>query len=411
MPVSVDLISAAFKRDPYPTLMRMVEQGPVVETTFPFLGKVYMVTTHAAVNALLKDTKNFIRDPRSLGKSPLPGFNWWTPRCLKIMASGMIIRDNPDHRRLRILVDQAFSRSSMEQLQPRVEQITDDLLSEIEQKGAAGEPVDLVEGLCRPLPIAVISELLGLPPEDRDMFANWAERFAIDPSFRGLISLLPTLWKMESYVRRQIKLCRQSPRPGLLSALVDVEAEGQQLSDDEAVGMTLLLLFAGHATTTNLIGDLILELCAHSDQKDLLFEDWSRIDGAVEEALRYSASVLSSKPMYAVHDLKFHGLELERGDRVMALLSAANVDPAVFPEPFRFDILRNPNPHLAFGTGIHVCLGLKLARLETRVAILRLLGRFPKLELAVPREEIRWTALKGMRGPSQLPVHLHSEQA
>ncbi len=409
MPEAIDLLSEDFKRDPYPTLSRMVERGPVVETAFPFLGTVYMVTTHAAVNALLKDSKSFIRDPRSLGKSPIPWFGRWMPRCLRIMASGMIIRDNPDHRRLRMLVDQAFSRSSMEQLQPRVEQLTDELLDEIEQKADTGKPVDLMEDLCRPLPIAVISELLGLPREDRDMFASWADRFAIHPSFRGVISLVPTLWRMESYVRKQIQLCRESPRPGLLSALVEVEAEGLQLTEDEAVGMTLLLLFAGHATTTNLIGDLVLELLDRPEQKQLLLEDWSRADGAVEEALRYCASVLSSKPMYAVRDLEFQGTELKRGDRVMALLSAANLDPSVFPDPLRFDILRTPNPHVAFGTGSHVCLGLKLARLETRVAISRLFSRYPALELAVPRDQIRWAALKGLRGPRQLPVRLHEE--
>jgi len=409
MPESVDLLSEDFKRDPYPTLVRMVEEGPVVETTFPFLGTVHLVTTHAAVNALLKDSKNFARDPRKFGKSPLPGFSWWMPRCLKIMASGMIIRDNPDHRRLRMLVDQAFSRSSMEQLEPRVEQLTDELLDELARKATLGEPVDLMEGLCRPLPIAVISELLGLPPEDRDMFAGWADRFAISPSFRGIVRLLPTLWKMESYVRKQIQRCRQSPRPGLLSALVEVETEGRQLTEDEAVGMTLLLLFAGHATTTNLIGDLVLELLEHSEQKQLLFEDWSRVDGAVEEALRYCASVLSSKPMYAVQDLEFQGVALKRGDRMMALLAAANLDAAVFPEPLAFDILRDPNPHLAFGTGIHVCLGLKLARMETRVAISRLFGRYPALKLTTPREKLRWAALKGLRGPRQLPVTLQLE--
>ncbi|HCS52688.1 MAG TPA: hypothetical protein DIW81_14040 [Planctomycetaceae bacterium] len=232
----------------------------------------------------------------------------------------------------------------------------------------------------------------------------WAEKFAIEPNLFNFLKMVPSLNKIEKYLRAQILHCRNTPRAGLLTELVQAETNGQRLTEDELVAMAVLLLFAGFLTTTHLIGNGMLELFRHPDQRDQFLSDASLMESAINEILRYTSPVQFTKPMRAAEAMNFYGAELEKGDILMAILAAANVDPTVFENPDQFDISRKPNPHIAFGAGIHVCLGMKLAKLEARVSFQKLWSQLKNMELAVAPEEIQWSRQKGVRGPQCLPI-------
>lgn len=402
-----DLYSQAYKRNPYPTLAAALAQAPVVRVKFPLFGKVWMATTYDAVNELLRERQTFVREPTSARISQRAYLPWWVPRSLLPMAGSMINRDEPAHRRLRGLVEQAFVRRSIEHLRPRFEAIVDEMLDDLEARFRRdGRPVDLVAGLARPFPLAVICELLGLPPEDRPRFVRLAESFAGRFSPLALFRWLSTIKALVAYIREQIQLCRAKPREGLISELIAAQHEGERLTDDELLAMVVLLLGAGHLTTVHLIGAGVYTLLEHPAQKQALLDDWSLVGSAVDEVLRYVSPVQMTKPMMPARDLEWHGQGLKRGEKMFALLAAANVDPLKFERPDHFDIRRSPNPHVAFGAGIHVCLGARLARIEAEIALERLLTRFPRLEAAVPSSDVRWSGQPGTRGLAELPVRL-----
>jgi cytochrome P450 len=385
----------------------MLEAGPVLRAKYPFVGQVWMAVTYDAVNELLRDRETFVRDARSAGLKKGANLPWWVPRWMKGMAEGMISRDEPDHRRLRGLVEQAFVRRNVEQLRPRFERMVADMLDDLEaQHHRTGQPVDLVGGLARPFPLAVICELLGLPQADRPMFVKLAEAFAGEPSWSRLFRVVHSLRRLTAYIRRQVQLAKARPDEGLVSALAAAEQEGDRLSEQEMVAMILLLLFAGHITTVHLIGGGIYTLLTHPEQKQMLLADWSLLEGAVNEMLRYISPVQMTKPMMPIRDIEWGGQKLKRGENIVAFLAAANVDPREFPDPERFDIRRAPNRHVAFGAGTHVCLGLKLAVAETEIALKQVLTRFPELTLAVAESEAQWSRQLGTRGMESLPVRL-----
>ncbi len=281
------------------------------------------------------------------------------------------------------------------------------MLNELEVRyKQTGQPVDLVSGLARPFPLAVICELLGLPDADRPMFVRQAESIANSPSLVSLFKMVSGIRRITVYIREQVEAAKRKPREGLISALIAAEQHGERLSEDEMVAMILLLLFAGYITTVHLIGAGIYTLLGYPEQKESLLSDWSQVGRAVDEMLRYLSPVQTTKPMMPVRDIHWHGQPLQRGERIVAMLAAANVDPRQFAQPERFDIQRHPNPHVAFGAGTHVCLGAKLAVAETAIACELLFTRFPKLELAVPRSEVRWSRQLGTRGMESLPIRL-----
>lgn len=401
-----DLVSAEFKRDPYPTVTRMRECGAVVRGKLPLIGPVWLVTTHRAVTELLQDHTTFVRDPANAGKRTIAGFQRWMPRRFLSLANNMLGRDEPEHRRLRSLVEQAFLRHSVERMRGRIEMLADRFLDEAAGQAGPGNGVDLVTHFARPFPLAVICELLGLPEADRPRFTRWGGRLSAMASPWGLLRAVSGIRKLDQYLRRQTRILRRERRAGLLSALVEAEEAGEKLSEDELVAMAFLLLMAGHETTVHLISGGVLALLQCPDERRRLVEDWSRIGTAVEEVLRYVSPVELTKPRYASRDVTWHGQAIRRGENVLGVLAAANRDPARFVQPDRFDITREPNPHLSFGTGIHVCLGLKLARAEAQIALQKLFTRFPDLKLAVPGDEVQWRGRLGLRVLRALPVRL-----
>jgi cytochrome P450 len=398
MTLPVDLTSQDFFRDPAAVVRRLREAGPVVEVRFPLIGRVWMTTTQETASRVLKDGKLF-----TLRKDDgaVAGLRWWMPPILRVFANNMLTMDEPDHARLRGLVDEAFRRRAVRDMEPRIRAIADELAGSL---FAQGSPADLVTQYARQLPLWVICELLGLPLADRPKFIAWAGRATSIASVLSLLRAAPALAAMKRYLERHLEQVSKVGGEGLIAELVLVEKEGARASRDEMVAMVFLLLLAGHETTTHLISGSVLELSKNSALRDWLAQDWSRADLAIEECLRFVSPVQVSKPRFVRRDVDLDGVSLKRGDQIMAMLVAANFDPTANVAPETLDLKRRPNLHIAFGTGIHFCLGYQLARLEGRCALEALYNRWPKLELAVEPGEIQWRSRPGIRAIISLPV-------
>ena len=393
-----DFTSQGYFRNPAAEIEKLRSAGPVVEVQFPMVGKVWTTTTQDLADRVLKDSETFtIRD----GIGGVAGLQWWMPRIVRTLANHMLSKDEPDHKRLRDIVDEAFRRRAVLEMEPRILAIADELAGEL---FAEGSPADLVEGYARKLPLSVICELLGLPLEDRPKFSAWASGFTRLTGTIGLLSLIPNILAMRRYLEKQLKAVRENGGTGLIAELVRVEKEGEQISRDEMVAMVFLLLFAGHETTTHLISGSVYELLRNAALRDWLEEDWSRAGLAVEEFLRFISVVQFTKPRFVRKDIELGGIRLKQGEKIMPMLAAANLDPQANPHPEKLDLARKPNRHLAFGTGIHFCLGHQLARLEGKCALKALFRRWPKLALAVDEKKIKWRQRPGLKAVDHLPV-------
>jgi cytochrome P450 PksS len=370
----------------------------VVEVQFPIVGKVWTTTTQDLADRILKDSETFTlrRDDGIVA-----GFRWWMPGILRSLANNMLSMDEPDHRRLRDIVDEAFRRRAVLDMEPRIHAIADELADEL---FAAGSPADLVDRYARKLPLSVICELLGLPLADRPKFTAWASGFTRLTGAVGFLSLIPNMFAMKRYLESQLDAVRKNGGEGLIAELVRVEKEGGQISRNEMVSMVFLLLFAGHETTTHLISGSVLELLKDPGLRDWLNEDWNRANLAVEEFLRFISPVQFTKPRVVRKDIELAGVRLKKGDKIIPMLAAANLDPQANVRPEKLDLARKPNRHVAFGTGIHFCLGHQLARVEGACALKALFQRWPKLELAVNESQIKWRRRPGLKAIEHLPV-------
>jgi cytochrome P450 PksS len=393
-----DFTSEAFFRDPPKAIAALRASGPVVATRFPLVGDVWITTTHDATAEVLKDSSTFTLRKED-GK--VAGLRWWMPKLVTTIANNMLTMDEPDHTRLRSIVDEAFRRRAIVAMEPRVRATADDLAAEL---FASGSPADLVQRYARILPLAVISELLGLPPADRPKFIVWANTMSSLTNIVGFFRRLFAFRKMRAYLAQQLERARVHGGEGLIAELVQVEREGGQITPDEMVSMVFLLLAAGSETTTHLISGSVYELLRNPGLRDWLEEDWSRAGLAVEEFLRFVSPVQFSKPRYVRRDVELEGVRLKKGDRVMVMLAAANMDPDVHDQPERLDLERKPNRHISFGTGIHFCLGHQLARIEAACALQALFTRWPRLGLAVEASQIHWRKRPGIRMIAKLPV-------
>lgn len=396
-----DLAGRAFKRDPGPTFARMRAQGPLVESRMPFLGPVTYATTYEAVATLLKSPDDFVVDVRKAGRKSVPGLRWM-PRSMQFLAENMLLKDDPEHRRLRRLVDAPFRRDSIDAYRGRIAEIADGLLDGL----AAARDGDLVRHFARALPLMVICELMGVPREDLPRFSRWMARISSVRSVPGMFLVLPAAYTTSGYLRRHFARRRAEPRDDLISTLVQPTESGELLSDDELLAMCYLLFIAGHETTTHLISGAVLTLLQHPEQLASLKDDWARAPSAVNELLRYLSPVQLSKPRYAVQDTTIAGAPVKRGAALMAVLASANRDPEAFEQPERLDLGRESNRHLAFGSGPHLCLGLHLAQAEAEIGLQRLFTRYPHLQLAISESEVRWSTRFGLRALERLPLTL-----
>ncbi len=402
MPDTFDIVSPGFHADPFPTLARMQAAGPVVGMRLPILGRIWLTTTHGASAELLKDGENFVRDPGNAGSRTQERVLKVLPATLGLLAKNMLGLDDPDHRRLRSLVDQAFARRGVATMKPMIEEVADRLLDRLEGKPEA----ELMQAYCRDLPLSVICAMLGLPEKDHDWFKGWLGNLTDTANIWAVLRAVPGVWRMVNYLRTVSRPDGGAHPDGLITALREARTEHGDLSEDELVAMIFLLFGAGQETTTHLIAGGIWALLTHPNERDRLATDPALMPGAVEECLRWVCPVQMTKPRFARADMEWQGRRFRRGDMFAAFLTAANADPAKFEEPQRFDIGRHPNPHLSFGTGVHFCLGFQLARAETRIALERLFARFPDIRPAVPTQDIAWRKRVGSRALAHLPVRL-----
>jgi len=392
-----DFTSQEFFRDPATAIGRLRAAGGVIPVKFPIVGNVWITTTHELASRMLKDNQTFTL--RKDGN--VAGMRWWMPGPIRSIADNMLTMDEPDHTRLRGIVDEAFRRRAILHMEPHILSLASGLADEL---FAEGSPADLVARYSRRLPLSVICELLGLPQEDRPKFMAWMQGFTRLSSTIDFLTLVPSVVSMKRYLERRLDDAREQGGEGLIAELVRVEKEGGRISPREMVSMVFLLLGAGSETTTHLIAGSVFELLRNPERRDWLTADWSRAPLAVEEFLRFVSPVQFTKPRFVQKDFEFGGATLRKGDKIMAMVAAANFDPAVHAEPQRLDLERAPNPHLSFGTGIHFCLGHQLARIEGQCALKALFQRWPTLRLAVPEAEIRWRKRPGLRAIEALPV-------
>jgi cytochrome P450 PksS len=307
--------------------------------------------------------------------------------------------DEPDHTRLRGIVDEAFRRRAVLGMEPHIRALADDLADKLFTNGS---PADIVERYARTLPLSVICELLGLPLADRQKFIAWTNTVARLTNVIDFLRMIRGLLWMRRYLEERLQHARTHGGEGLIAELVRVE--GGRISGNEMVSMVFLLLGAGSETTTHLISGSVYELLKNPALRDWLAEDWSRAGLAVEEFLRFVSPVQFSKPRFVRRDVKLDGVRVKKGDRIMAMLAAANMDPQAHEHPEHLDLQRRSNRHISFGTGIHFCLGHQLARIEGMCALQALFTRWPNLQLAVEPSQIRWRMRPGLRAIENLPV-------
>jgi len=398
MGAHVDFASEAFLRDPTAGIATLRQSGPVVATRFPIVGRVWVAMSHEATARVLKDSATFTLRKES---GAVAGLRWWMPSLIATLADNMLTTDEPGHTRLRQIVDEAFRRRAVIEMEPRIRGLADALAAEL---FAEGSPADLVARYAQTLPLSVICELLGLPPADRPQFIGWAKARAQFTGAIGFLRMIGTIQRMRRYMAERLKVAREQGGEGLIAELVRVEMEGGRISPDEMVSMLFLLLAAGSDTTTHLISGSVFELLKAPERRDWLVQDWSRAGLAIEEFLRFVSPVQFSKPRFVRQDIELDGVQLHKGDRVMAMIVAANMDPAANEHPEQLDLTRRPNKHISFGTGIHFCLGHQLARIEAKCALEALFTRWPNLQLAVKPSQIRWHRRPGLRSIEKLPV-------
>jgi cytochrome P450 PksS len=395
--VAPDLLSPAFKADPHPFYAQLRQAAPAfpVQVHVPSRRRGWLVTRYSdAVNAL-KDPR-LLKNARSVG-TPRGD---WVPGFVRPLERNMLDLDPPDHTRLRGLVHKAFTPRLVERLRERIESLCDELLARPQRAGS----FDLLGSYALPLPATIIAELLGVPPGDQRKFHRWSSHIVSSSSPRAFMLALPSIWFFMRYLHRLIEWRRADPRDDLITALIQAEEAGDQLSEDELKAMVFLLLVAGHETTVNLIASGTLALLDHPDQLQRLRDEPALMKSAVEELLRFTSPVEIATERYASEDIVIADTTIPRGEIVLTVLGSANRDAEQFAAPDRLDLGREPNPHLSFGQGAHYCLGAPLARLEGQLALAALLQRMPALRLAVPRHDLRWRRGLFLRGLQRLPV-------
>ncbi len=398
METKIDFLSAEFRNNPYPYYQHMLAD----DVTFIDKGDWVdvIVTQYDHVAALL-------RDPRLVREFAREGNTWTPPENWKpyfdMIGNWMLMRDPPHHTRLRGLVNKAFTPAAVNLLQGRIQAIAHALLDE----AAAREQFDLVSEYAFELPVRVIAEMLGVPTDQREQFKEWSNTLAAALDFNNDGAVMEraavAAHEMTIFMRELIAAKRLNPTQDILTGLVQAEQDGDRLSEDEVISTCGLLLFAGHETTVNLIGNGTFALLRHPDQLALLQRNTDLLPNAIEEILRYESPVQATART-AAEDVQVGNAVLPKGRDVMIVIGAANRDPRQFAQPEQFDITRNQAKHLAFGGGIHYCVGAPLARMEGQIGLGTLFQRFPHLALETDSPEWRDNFI--LRGLKALPVSI-----
>ncbi len=389
----IDLNSAQFIADPYPVYRQMRETGsPFRLSLNDGFGGMWMFTRYDEVSAILKEGR-ISKDVSCL----LP------PDQVSPLERSMLFKDPPDHTRLRSLTSQTFTPNRIKNLEPNILRIVDELIDAI----ASNEESDFIRDFALPFPVIVIAEMLGVPHEDQHRVHAWSNQLiaaadSVKASEQSYQEEANAKQELYDYFSELIAVRSKRPQEDILSALIQARDSGDRLNDEELIGSCILLLVAGHETTVNLLGNGLYTLLKHPEQKRLLKERPDLMGSAIEEMLRFESPVQRGTFRFAKEKMEFGGNVFEAGEIMSAVLGAANRDPDQFPDPDRFDISRIPNRHLAFGLGMHFCLGASLARTEARIGFQRLFERFP--EIVPVDENPDWNSNSLFRGLKRLRI-------
>ncbi len=403
----MDLFSPDFKANPFPTYTTLRQDQPVYDHDAPYGARIWYITRYEDVLTILKDSGDiFAKDPDNAREVEPPQKNA-SRNIFRMINRNMLFADPPDHTRLRALVNLAFTPRRVEAFAPRIAEIAHTLLDNM---ATTPRPWDIMTAYAFPLPITVIIEMLGIPTADQEQVHDWSKAI-IAPGRYG-ITLKERKRRVRAFVAylgQMFAARRVEPQDDLISALVAAEQEGDRLSEEELSSMVALLLVTGYETVVNLIGNGALALMQHPDQLARLLSEGAHNeavwDTAVEELLRYDGPVETSTTRWARQDVVLHGREIKRGDVVRVVLTSANRDERQFTCPHQLDLQREDvYAHLAFGRGVHYCLGAPLARLEGRIALRALFTRWPDLHTAVAPPDLTWNTGVIFRGLEALPV-------
>jgi cytochrome P450 len=396
------LFSDEVLQDPYPTYARMHEEGPLHYVEVGGKWSVWSIFSHAECSSIAKDPRlSAKRAKQMLLSLPLSRQAEFS-ELAHMFGLWMIFMDPPEHTRLRKLLNKGFSPAVVEGLRPQVEAIVDQMLSPLQH----ASEVELLREFANPLPVRIILEMLGIPRELRDTFVSWSRAIAAfrgnpNPTVEQARGAQNALIALTEFFRKTVAERRRNKGNDLISLLIDIEEDGEVLTEEELYAQCIALLFAGHETTRNLIGNGMYALLRHPQATAELREKPEMIRTAVEEILRYESPVQFTARVLK-QDIEVCGQRIPKKWTILCMLGAANRDPRKFKEPNQLNLKRLNNEHLAFSAGPHFCIGAQLARLEGQVAILNLVQRFPKMKLTGPRPE--WASTFGFRGLKGLPV-------
>lgn len=402
------VLSGKSEDDPFQIFAQVREIGSVVRLPFPMGesdNQAWIATRLEEAMKVLKDQEHFCVDPKSIGKNKnikeSLTDNTDSSSSNMFLSNSLNAIDEPDHRRLRTLVSKAFTPRYMESLRPRVQKLANELLDKVQDQGE----MDLVKDYANPLPINVISDMIGVPKSDHSKIHQWSEGIANGLGL-GTVNAktAESLKDFGDYINKLVAHKRKQPSDDLISQLILIEEQGDRLNEKELISMIQLLIFAGHETTSTLISIGTLMLLDHPEQLQMLKADHSLIPSAVEELLRFHGPSTTAGPRYAKKDLELGGQQIRKGDMIFPLLKSANRDEQYFTNSEELDITRKIKRHLAFGQGVHMCLGAPLARVEGDIAFTTLLKRMPNLQLIIPRENVSWQFKLAAQGLSSLPV-------
>lgn len=400
-----DLNSTDFLRNPYPVYDDLRANDPI---HWSAENGYWILTRYADIAAQVQnDRLSSNRIGAHQGRMPEAAKEHFRP-FFTAVGSWMLMIDPPDHTRLRALVSKAFTPGVVENMRALVQKLVDEMLANVREQGR----MDVMTDLANPLPATVIAEMLGVSGTDQQQFKAWSDDIAmglggIDSARtkEELFSLYDLAQKsfiaLSDYFRVKVAELRATPSDNLLSALIQAEEQGDRLTESELFANCVLLMIAGHETTTNLIGNGVLALLRNPEQKDKLAHNPETIVSAVEELLRYDSPV-QKMGRIALADINIGGKQIKQGDLVCVSYAAGNRDPEQFASPAELDIMRKPNRHLAFGHGLHYCVGAALARLEGQIAINTILSRMPALRME--SEDLKWNRNLTLRGLKSLPV-------
>ncbi len=400
----LDLQSPQFKQAPEATWQALLEQGPIITTRQPLLGRIALTTRFEESQRVLRDTDLFSVDARCCGYRSSAGLRWWVPGMFKPLAENLLTLDGDEHRALRRRVDSAFRRASLSELQPHIEQFATTAVSQLHANISEHGHADFVKDVARTVPQWVISRLLGLDLSysDSEHPVNHAlSTLGSVQGASGLFTVLPAIKLISATLKTEIAIRRRAPRDDLLSRLISEQGEGNALNDEQLLAMVFLLYVAGHETTTHLLSTSLLSVLINPAIHEQITAPLD--DHSVHEFVRFNSPVQMTKPRFVINDVVFAGIQLRRGDTIAALVGAANQDPEEFDKPSQFTLSNASPKHLGFGAGVHACFGLHLALRETATVLNKVLFE-NRVELANVPNPYQWNRRLGLRSLKHLTV-------